>query len=97
MLPMLKWIQIKDLAKIEKRKINLSLTPIFIISANPELLNGNHLKAWLKASFLSLMHISKDKLSNSESMANSKAKDKLDKKTNLFSKILATETNSSQR
>lgn len=67
--------------------------------ANPQLSNSNYPKTLPKANLLSLVPTVKDKLSNLESMAGSKAgiKDKLNKKTDIFSKIFAIETDQSQR
>lgn len=61
--------------------------------ANAQLLNSNCPKALPKANFLNLVPIAKDKLSNLELVAGSEAgiKDKLDKKTDLFSKIFVIE------
>ncbi len=64
-------------------------------SANAQLLNSNCLKALPKASPLSLVHDIEDELSNSESIAGLEGEDKLDKETDLFSRVLATEANQS--
>lgn len=86
----LKWSQIKDQKKTEKQSNKISLALAFATSVNAQLSNNNYLKALLRASFLSLVHNAKDKLSDLKLVAGleSESEYKFDEETNLFSQIL---------